>query len=146
MIFRTGHRAPFLRPQDYSARSDYRPPAGWYRRLNAALGVPLTCLGLAPRDAVVLEVAGRTTGRTRRTPVLVTTMEAGQYLVALAGRSHWVRNVRAAGGQARLCRRGRRVVVLVEVPEQDLAQIAEHYPVFRVTEPDTASRHEPKAV
>ena len=23
-----------MKPQDYSARTKYRPPAGWYRRLN----------------------------------------------------------------------------------------------------------------
>ena len=42
-----------LKPQDYSTRTTYRPPAAWYQRLNW-LGVRLTSLGLAPRDAVTL--------------------------------------------------------------------------------------------
>jgi hypothetical protein len=48
-----------MNPQDYSRRTVYRPPAGWYRRVNNSLGVLLTSLGLAPRDAVTLEVCGR---------------------------------------------------------------------------------------
>jgi hypothetical protein len=122
ITFRTG--APHLPgPQDYSARTDYRPPAGWYARLNRLLGVPLTSLGWAPREAATLEVRGRTTGRLRRTPVLITHLGADRYLVALAGRSHWVRNVRAASGQAWLRRRGRTPVTLEELPVPERAPI-----------------------
>jgi hypothetical protein len=53
-----------VKPQDYSARIEYRPPAGWYRRLNW-LGVLITSVGLAPRDAVTLRVRGRTSGKNR---------------------------------------------------------------------------------
>jgi hypothetical protein len=158
-------------PQDYSARTDYRPPASWYTRANRLLGVPLTSLGWAPRDAVTLEVRGRGTGRLHRTPVLVTHLDGDRYLVALAGRSQWVRNIRAAGGQAWLRRHGRTAVTLEELPVperapvllaylrrphrdetprassdtaaryfglghdpdlEDLAAIADHYPVFRI--------------
>ncbi len=52
-----------MKPQDYSTRSRYRPPAGWYQRLNW-LGVVLTSVGLAPRDAVTLQVRGRSSGKT----------------------------------------------------------------------------------
>ncbi len=104
-----------LHPQDYSGQGSYRPPARWYRRLNH-VGVPLTTLGLAPRDAVTLEVRGRRTGRPRRLPILVTRHEGSDYLVALAGESQWVRNVRAAGGEAVLRRRGTRRVRLDELP------------------------------
>lgn len=48
-------------PQNDSARTDDRPPAAWYQRINH-IGVPLAWLGLAPRDAVTLEVGGRTSG------------------------------------------------------------------------------------
>lgn len=65
-----------VKPQDYSARTAYRPPAGWYRRLNW-LGVLLTSLGLAPRDAVTLQVRGRTTGKVRRVPILRTRYRGG---------------------------------------------------------------------
>jgi len=88
-----------MKPQDYSTRTIYRPPATWYQRLNW-LGVLLTSVGLAPRDAVTLQVRGRSSGKTRRIPILRTRCEGSDYLVALAGESQWVRNVRAAHGQA----------------------------------------------
>lgn len=67
-----------MKPQDYSARTAYRPPAAWYRRLNW-LGVLLTSLGLAPRDAVTLEVRGRTSGKVRRVPILRTLYRGDDY-------------------------------------------------------------------
>ena len=71
-----------MKPQDYSTRSRYRPPAAWYQRLNW-LGVVLTSVGLAPRDAVALQVRGRSSGKTRRIPILRTRYEGSDYLVAL---------------------------------------------------------------
>lgn len=83
-----------MNPQDYSRRAAYRPPAAWYRRLNG-LGVLLTSLGLAPQDAMTLQVRGRRSGKPRRTPILRTPYQGEDYLVALASESQWVRNVRA---------------------------------------------------
>jgi hypothetical protein len=115
-----------MKPQDYSARTRYRPPAGWYRRLNW-LGVLLTSIGLAPRDAVTLRVRGRTSGKLRRVPVLRTRYRGKDYLVALAGESQWVRNVRAARGDAVL-RRGRaRHVRLEELAPADRPAIIAEY-------------------
>lgn len=112
--------------QDYSARVAYRPPAAWYRRANR-LGVVLTSLGLAPRDAVTLEVKGRRSGAVRRTPLVRTRVGGSDYLVALAGESQWVRNVRAAAGRARL-RRGRgRDVRLDEVDVAERADVIAAY-------------------
>ncbi len=116
-----------LPPQNYASPVRYRPPAGWYRRLNRVVGVPLTSLGLAPRDAVTLEVRGRRSGRVRRTPVLVTEHEGARYLVALAGESQWVRNVRAASGQALLRRRTATRVRLEEVPVPARAAVLAAY-------------------
>lgn len=113
-------------PQDYSGQGPYRPPAGWYRRLPP-VGVPLTTLGLAPRDAVTLEVRGLRSGQPRRTPILLTQHEGADYLVALAGESQWVRNVRAAGGEAVLRRRGTRRVQLEEVPVAQRAPVLTAY-------------------
>jgi F420H(2)-dependent quinone reductase len=115
-----------VKPQNYSARTAYRPPAAWYRRLNW-LGVVLTSLGLAPRDAVTLQVRGRTTGKVRRVPILRTRHRGDDYLVALAGESQWVRNVRAAHGHA-VIRRGRaRQVHLEELPPTGRAEIIAEY-------------------
>jgi hypothetical protein len=123
IIFRPAGAPHLPGPQDYSARTDYRPPANWYTRLNRLLGVPLTSLGWAPRGAVTLQVRGRTTGRLRRTPVLITHLDGDHYLVALAGRSHWVRNIRASGGHAWLRRRSRTAVTLEELPTAERAPV-----------------------
>lgn len=113
-------------PQDYSARVTYRPPAAWYQRLTW-LGVLLTSLGLAPRDAVTLTVRGRATDKRRLIPILRTCHQGEDYLVALAGESQWVRNVRAAQGRAVIRRRRARRVHLEEMPERDRAEIIAAY-------------------
>jgi len=113
-------------PQDYSARTSYRPPAAWYQRLNH-IGVPMTRLGLAPRDAVTLEVRGRTSGKPRRTPILRTAYQGDDYLLALAGQAQWVRNVRAASGRAIIRRRGAQHVHLEEVPAEHRAPMIAEY-------------------
>ncbi len=113
-------------PQDYSARTDYRRPTAWYRRLNH-VGVLLTWLGFAPRDAVTLEVRGRISGKPRRTPILRTAHLGNDYLVALAGEAQWVRNVRAASGRAVLRRRGTQHVHLEEVPAERRAPVIAAY-------------------
>ena len=115
-----------MKPQDYSARTAYRPPAGWYRRLNW-VGVLLTSLGLAPRDAVTLKVRGRRSGKVRRIPILRTRYRGDDYLVALAGESQWVRNVRAAHGDAVIHRRGARRVHVDELAPSDRPEIIAEY-------------------
>jgi hypothetical protein len=115
-----------MKPQDYSARTAYRPPAAWYRRLNW-LGVLLTSLGLAPHDAVTLQVRGRRSGKAQRIPILRTRYEGDDYLVALAGESQWVRNVRAAHGNAVILRRGARRVNLYELAPADRPAIIAEY-------------------
>ncbi len=116
-----------MQPQDYSRRVAYRPPAAWYRRISNRLGVLLTSLGLAPRGAVTLTVLGRKSGKPRRIPVLVTPYRGEDYLVALAGESDWVRNVRAAGGQAVIRRRSAHPVHLTEVPVDGRSEIIAEY-------------------
>jgi F420H(2)-dependent quinone reductase len=116
-----------MEPQNYSARVAYRPPGRVYRRLNSTLGVLLTSLGLAPHDAVVLAVRGRSSGKTRRIPILMTRYRDVDYLIALAGESQWVRNVRAAQGHARIRRGRQRSVLLREVPARERAPIIAEY-------------------
>jgi deazaflavin-dependent oxidoreductase (nitroreductase family) len=116
-----------VKPQDFSARTAYRPPAAYYRRINTPLGVLLTSVGLAPRDAVTLEVRGRTSRKPRRIPVLRTRCRGDDYLVSLAGESQWVRNVRAAGGRAVIRRRTAHPVHLVEVPAGERPEVIAAY-------------------
>lgn len=115
-----------MEPQDYSARTEYRPPASWYQRFNR-IGVPLIALGLAPHDAVVLEVRGRKSGKARNTPILRTRHDGDDYLVALAGEAQWVRNVRAAGGEAAIRHRRRRPATLHELPAAGRAPVIAAY-------------------
>ena len=74
-------------------------------------------MGIWPTRAAALEVRGRRSGRTISFPVVIANHEGERYLVAMLGENaNWVRNVRAAGGQAVL-RHGRREHVgLEEVP------------------------------
>ena len=121
-------------PQDYATRIAYRPPTRRYRLL-APLAVGLIRLGAAPKDAVVLRVRGRRSGKRRSTPVLLTRHGGHDYLVSLAGESHWVRNVRAAGGEASLCRRGEQRVRLVEIDGDERAAVIAEYLKRTTTRP-----------
>jgi deazaflavin-dependent oxidoreductase (nitroreductase family) len=118
---------------------------------------------LSPQRAVTLEVRGRRSGQVVSLPLVVTELGGERYLVSMLGsKVNWVRNVRAAGGQAVLCRGGRQAVRLEEVdprerapilrrylavapgarahlpvdrhaPLQEFERIADRYPVFRIT-------------
>jgi len=59
--------------------------------------------------------------------VLRTPYRGEDYLVALAGESEWVRNVRAAEGRAVIRRRGARPVRVVEVPAEERPSIISEY-------------------
>lgn len=84
-------------------------------------------LGLMPRRWVVLEVAGRRTGKATRFPLGMADVGGQWYLVSMLGECNWVRNVRAAQGRAILWRRRSRPVRLVEVPPGDRAPILKRY-------------------
>jgi F420H(2)-dependent quinone reductase len=85
-------------------------------------------LGLLPRRWVTLEVAGRRSGRTRRFPLGMADWQGRWYLVPMLGeRCNWVRNVRAADGQAVLRRRHAVRCQLVEVPEVGRPVILRRY-------------------
>jgi hypothetical protein len=71
-------------PQEYAPRVRDRPPAAWYSRLDG-IRSSIISLGLAPRDAVILEVPRRQSGKIRKTPILPTEWNGDDYLVARAG-------------------------------------------------------------
>lgn len=75
-----------------------------------------------------LEVRHARTGRAVRLPVVPVAMDGTTYLVSMLGeRANWVRHVRAAGGRAVILGRGRRDVVLVEVPPARRGPILRRY-------------------
>jgi glyoxylase-like metal-dependent hydrolase (beta-lactamase superfamily II) len=112
---------------DYSARTRYRPPPRLYQRLQRRLGPFMISRGFGPKDVVVLEVPGRRSGKIRRNALVKTTHDDNDYLVALAGESEWVRNVRAADGHVVIGRRDRRAARLVEVPPLERPPIIRAY-------------------
>ena len=118
--------------------------------------------GIGPKRLARLEVRGRRTGRRLSVPVVIAEYEGRRYLVAMLGKeANWVRNVRAAGGQAVLKHGRRESVVLEEIdssvrapilrryleaapgarahfpvdrhaPLEQFERIADQYPVFRI--------------
>ena len=84
---------------------------------------------VGPGWLVVLEMAGRRSTRAVSLPVVIAVFEGERYLVSMLGKeANWVRNVRAAEGQAVLRRRGRRTVVrLCEVDVDRRAPILRAY-------------------
>jgi glyoxylase-like metal-dependent hydrolase (beta-lactamase superfamily II) len=112
---------------DYSARARYRPPPSLYQRIQKRLSPFLISLGIGPKQVVVLEVPGRRSGVIRRNSLVKANYARDDYLVALAGESEWVRNVRAASGRVVIGRRRRRTARLIEVPPPDRPPILRAY-------------------
>jgi deazaflavin-dependent oxidoreductase (nitroreductase family) len=133
------------------------------RVMNRVSAIQFSAGLLSPWRAVTLEVIGRRSGRVISFPVAVADHDGGRYLVSMLGEdANWVRNVRAAGGRAVVHRRGREPVHLEEIepaerppilrryvavapgarphipvepdaPLERFAEIADRYPVFRIT-------------
>ena len=127
---------------DYSARTRYRPPPPRYQRVQRRLGPFMIRLGIGPKQVVVLEVPGRRSGVIRRNALVKASHNGNDYLVALAGESEWVRNVRAADGQAVIGRRQRQAVRLVEVPPARAAADHPGLPAALETPAELARRSE----
>ncbi|MEX0800660.1 MAG: hypothetical protein WD379_05530 [Dehalococcoidia bacterium] len=83
--------------------------------------------GLAPSNSVQIEVKGRKSGELRSAVINVVEFDGQRYFVAPRGETEWVRNVRAAGGEAVVNRRGRRRVRLEEVPVEQRPPIIQKY-------------------
>jgi hypothetical protein len=133
----------------------------WWSRAYAAL----VGLGVLPPMLAALHVQDRKTGATGGVVLVAAEHEGATYLVSMLGEAtEWVRNLRAAGGKARLKRGGWHDVILHEIPPaerapilkawsqvatsgrkhlpvphtaplQSFAAIAADYPVFRIDAP-----------
>ncbi len=128
--------------------------------LNWGWGI-LHAWGIFP-NYITLEVTGRRSGKTVSFPLVMAVMNGQRYLVSMLGEeANWVRNLKAAGGKAKL-RHGRSEEVLLEevavsqrapilkeylqrapgarphipinkdAPLSEFEKIASQYPVFRV--------------
>ncbi|MFJ9370781.1 nitroreductase/quinone reductase family protein [Nocardia sp. NPDC101769] len=122
----TRHLAGVIGPVDYTGSTGYRPPPWLYRRLQP-IAAALTCVGLSPEYAVVLEVPGRHSGIIRRTNLVRIEYGGRHYLVSLAGESEWVRNTRAAAGHVVVGRRERCAATLTEIPAAERPEVIRAY-------------------
>jgi deazaflavin-dependent oxidoreductase (nitroreductase family) len=95
----------------------------WLNRLAAGLAR----LGLSVYGSRVLAVRGRTSGQWRTTPVNVLRHHGARYLVAPRGETHWVRNLRAAGGGELRLGRSRERFRAVDVADADKPPILRAY-------------------
>jgi len=82
-----------------------------------------------PRGGTIaLETKGRRSGAPREHVVTWVDVDCARYLVSMLGeRSDWVRNARAAGGEAWIRHGGRKPVRLEEVPADQCAPILKAY-------------------
>ena len=104
----------------------YHKPSGVTKVFNRVFGM-FAGKGFAPRNSIVIETKGRRSGQPRSVPVNIVDYEGGRYLVSPRGESEWVRNVRAAGGQA-VFRHGKRTPVrLDELPPGERGPIIQKY-------------------
>jgi deazaflavin-dependent oxidoreductase (nitroreductase family) len=83
--------------------------------------------GVTPSRMITLEVKGRRTGEVRWNPLNVVEHEGQRYLVSPRGESEWVRNVRAAGGEAVIRHGGREKVRLEDIAAEERAPILKAY-------------------
>jgi deazaflavin-dependent oxidoreductase (nitroreductase family) len=108
------------------AEKFYARPSGFTKATNGFMGW-LGAHGIGPKKTVRLEMKGRKSGVVRAAAVNVVTHEGQRYLVAPRGETEWVRNARAAAGEA-VIRRGKvEPVTLSEVPVSERAPIIQTY-------------------
>jgi deazaflavin-dependent oxidoreductase (nitroreductase family) len=99
-----------------------------FARLQNRASAAVYAAGIWPRRVAALDVRGRKSGRLISFPVVIAEHEGERYLVSMLGENvNWVRNVRAAGGEAEL-RHGRRESVrLVDLPDNEKPAILRRY-------------------
>jgi hypothetical protein len=97
-------------------------------RIVNRLVASLSAHGLTPQILLTLQVKGRNSGQLHNN-VLVPVLYGGRrYFVSMLGdRSEWVRNVRAARGEAFIKRRHAVPVKLTEIPPEERAPILKAY-------------------
>lgn len=88
----------------------------------------LHSLGIFPERLVTLEVEGRKSGKMISFPLAMTVINEKRYLVSMLGEdANWVRNVRVAGGKAKLIHGVTEQVLLKEVDVHLRAPILKAY-------------------
>ncbi|HNM83585.1 MAG: nitroreductase/quinone reductase family protein [Mycobacterium sp.] len=97
---------------------------GAFVRFNNAVMKLLLRAGVPIGTFAILTVRGRKSGRRIQVPLVVFPKDEKRYLVAAYGIVNWVRNIRAAGGEATLTRgRHTEKIAAVELPIEQAAPI-----------------------
>ena len=73
-------------------------------RINNSIISSLLHLGISMGSFALLTVRGRKSGKPIETPIAIFVQEGKSYLIASYGIVNWVRNLRAAGGEATITR------------------------------------------
>jgi deazaflavin-dependent oxidoreductase (nitroreductase family) len=104
----------------------YEKPSALTQLMNRTISI-FASLGWTPGNTITLEVRGRKSGEPRSVVVNAIEVEGQKYLVAPRGETEWVRNARAAGGEA-VIRHGKRTRVrLDEIPVEERGPIIAAY-------------------
>ena len=83
---------------------------------------------ISPDGVVALEVIGRKSGRVVSFPLVMVNLDGQRYLASMLGdNTQWVRNVRAAHGEAVLRSGGYEEVQLDEIPASQRAPLLKEY-------------------
>jgi deazaflavin-dependent oxidoreductase (nitroreductase family) len=105
---------------------DYKKPSGVERVFGRVL-VALLRVGLVRGHFYVLEVRGRSSGKTISLPVDPIDMDGKRYLVSARGNTNWVRNARAAGEVVLTRAMRRKRYAARELPAEERSPILQAY-------------------
>ena len=95
-------------------------------RINNAMTSSLLRLGIKVWSFSLLTVRGRKSGKPIETPIAIFVQDQKRYLITPYGVVNWVRNLRAAGGEATITRSRRTEKIhAIELPPEAAA------PIFR---------------
>src|SRR5713101_8060680 len=92
-------------------------------RINNTMATSLLRLGIKVWSFSLLTVRGRKSGKPIVTPVAIFVQDQKSYLIATYGVVNWVRNLRAAEGEATLTRRRHREKIRAIELEKDTAAL-----------------------
>lgn len=105
----------------------YVEPDWFTRNVFNRVVAGFTRLGVSVWGSRILEVRGRRSGRPRRTPVNVLSLDGARYLVSPRGHTQWVRNLRAAREGRLLLGRHAEPFAAAELPDDAKEPILRAY-------------------
>lgn len=110
-----------------TATTRYLAPGFVTARVVNPIVAGLTRIGLPVKGSAVLEVAGRSSGLPRATPVNPLRLAGTTYLVAPRGQTDWVKNIRVAGTAALIRGRRRTEIAVIEMADSEKAPVIRAY-------------------